>query len=124
MQMRGARLLHEIQKRLVTALFRVDRRFVWSFAIALRSVLYRRHALPSPRSAEIERARVRDHKFLRRAMAFFKVWRLLKNSAHGSLALRRRRKFPRLNVDGSSEGLTSDQSSGVETGACGLRRTE
>jgi hypothetical protein len=64
------------------------------------------------------------YSFFNRAIAGFIGWRLLKKSLHGSFFLSRSPKLPMLKVEGSSEGLTSDQASGVETGACGFRRTE
>src|SRR5205807_9905471 len=56
--------------------------------------------------------------------AAFSDCRVWKKSAQGSFRCILALKFPRLNSAGSSLAVTSDQSSGVDTGAFGRLRTE
>ena len=62
--------------------------------------------------------------FFSASIACLSDCRLLKNPAHGSGLRSRSAKLPILKSAALRDAFTSDHSSGVETGACGRRRTE
>src|SRR5579863_6159176 len=111
-QLRCSVFLNDIQKMLIRRLFRrlTSRRFGRHLEISLLLIFRKRHVVPQS--------------FFKRLDAAAKFCRLLKKSAQGPFRLNRSRKLPRLKVVGSSEVFTSSHASGIENGACGLRRTE